>query len=163
MPDTTYDRQAAVTYAHQWAHDRNPRYANFDEMGGDCTNFASQCLLAGGAPMNYTPTLGWYYVSLGRRAPAWTGVEFLYRFLTSGRRPGPYGHEAALREAQAGDILQLSFDGQAFTHSPVIVRVAPGRGLAGIQVAAHTQDTDNRPVLTYPFVHYRLLHIDGVR
>ena len=41
-----YDRQAAVDYAHRWAYHRNPDFYNFDELGGDCTNFASQCLYA---------------------------------------------------------------------------------------------------------------------
>ena len=42
-----YDRQAAVAYAHRWAYLRNPAFYNFDKLGGDCTNFASQCLYAG--------------------------------------------------------------------------------------------------------------------
>ena len=45
-----YDREAAVAYAHRWAFGRNPAYSNFDGMGGDCTNFASQCLYAGTGP-----------------------------------------------------------------------------------------------------------------
>ena len=52
-----YDRQAAVDYAHRWAYHRNPNFYNFDELGGDCTNFASQCLYAGTGVMNYTPHL----------------------------------------------------------------------------------------------------------
>ena len=71
-----YNRQAAVAYAHRWAFGRNPAYSNFDGMGGDCTNFASQCLYAGTGIMNFTPTYGWYYLSLNDRAPAWTGVEW---------------------------------------------------------------------------------------
>ena len=55
-----YDREKAVAYAHKWAYGRNPAYGDFSEMGGDCTNFVSQCLHAGGAPMNYTPTFGWF-------------------------------------------------------------------------------------------------------
>ena len=52
-----YDREAAVRYAHRWAYGRNPRFYNFDELGGDCTNFASQYLYAGTGIMNYTPPL----------------------------------------------------------------------------------------------------------
>lgn len=40
-----YDRQAAFEYAKNWAFRRNPRYYNFEKIGGDCTNFASQCIL----------------------------------------------------------------------------------------------------------------------
>ena len=42
-----YDRRAAVEYAHKWAFGRNPEFYDFSEIGGDCTNFASQCLYAG--------------------------------------------------------------------------------------------------------------------
>ena len=69
-----YDRRAAVFYAHEWAFGRNPLFYNYDQIGGDCTNFASQCLFAGGGLMNFTPELGWYYLDPNQKAPAWTGV-----------------------------------------------------------------------------------------
>ena len=53
MRFVNYDRQSAVDYAKLWAKARNSRYMNFDGMGGDCTNFASQCLFAGTGIMNY--------------------------------------------------------------------------------------------------------------
>ncbi|MBQ2742544.1 MAG: amidase domain-containing protein, partial [Oscillospiraceae bacterium] len=34
-----YNRLYAVRYARRWAFRRNPAYYNFDEIGGDCTNF----------------------------------------------------------------------------------------------------------------------------
>ena len=37
-----YDRAAAVAYAHRWALGRNPQFYDYEEIGGDCTNFASQ-------------------------------------------------------------------------------------------------------------------------
>ena len=60
--DTPYDRDAAVAYARRWALSRNPLYYDFEDIGGDCTNFASQCLFAGAGVMNFTPVTGWYYV-----------------------------------------------------------------------------------------------------
>ena len=39
-----YDRKAAVEYADYWAYRRNPKYYAFDDIGGDCTNFVSQCI-----------------------------------------------------------------------------------------------------------------------
>ena len=87
-----YDRQAAVEYAHRWAYHRNPDFYNFDELGGDCTNFASQCLYAGAGVMNYTPTFGWYYISADDRSPSWTGVRGKTRSSepsTSARACGP--------------------------------------------------------------------------
>ena len=34
-----YDRSAAVLYAHQWAYGRNPAFYDYENLGGDCTNF----------------------------------------------------------------------------------------------------------------------------
>ena len=48
-----YNRKKAVEYALKWALDRNPRYLDYDDLGGDCTNFISQCLYAGIEEMNY--------------------------------------------------------------------------------------------------------------
>lgn len=53
-----YDRARAVAYARRWALERNPAYLNFDGLGGDCTNFVSQCLYAGCGVMNFTPVTG---------------------------------------------------------------------------------------------------------
>lgn len=49
-----YNRENAVKYAEKWAYSRNPRYYNFDSIGGDCTSFVSQCIFAGSNTMNYT-------------------------------------------------------------------------------------------------------------
>ena len=83
LHETGYRRAPAIEYAHRWAYSRNPAYANFDRMGGDCTNFASQCLFAGCGVMNETKTFGWYYHSLASRAPGWTSVVYLHQFLTT--------------------------------------------------------------------------------
>ena len=154
-----YDRGAAVAYAHKWAFGRNPSYYDFENIGGDCTNFASQCIHAGGGVMNFTPTFGWYYVSAGRRAPAWTGVEYLWNFLTRTKQsPGPYGTPCALQDVRPGDIVQLSFDGVTYGHCPLVVSATP----QGVLVAAHTEDADNRPLSSYSYQKLRCLHIGGV-
>ena len=59
---TPYDRGAAVRYAKRWAYGRNPAFYDYERIGGDCTNFASQCVYAGSGVMNYTRDLGWYYI-----------------------------------------------------------------------------------------------------
>ena len=74
-----YDRRKAVSYARKWAFSKNPDYYYFDEIGGDCTNFVSQCLYAGSGIMNYTPTYGWYYVNINERSPSWTGTKYPFR------------------------------------------------------------------------------------
>ena len=158
-----YDRQAAVTYAHRWAYHRNPDFYNFDELGGDCTNFASQCLYAGAGVMNYTPTFGWYYNSQYSRAPAWTGVSFFYNVLTRRKEtPGPLGEETGLTGLLPGDFVQLRFAPGPFAHNPVVVAVGSSASLDNVLVAAHTEDADYRPLSTYPIREIRFLHILGV-
>ena len=157
-----YDRDAAVQYAHRWAFGRNPYYYNYDALGGDCTNFASQCIYAGAGVMNHTPTFGWYYYNANQKAPAWTGVEYLYRFLTRRDRSlGPFAWEVSVSEILPGDIVQLSFDGAAFQHSPVIVAKGEQGSTEHILVAAHTDDADYRPLDTYSYASARFLHILG--
>lgn len=158
MREFPYDRAAAVAYARRWALGRNSAYYDFQNIGGDCTNFASQCIYAGAPVMNNTRDTGWYYHSLSDRSAAWTGVEYLHSFLVSNRAAGPYAHEVSRAQVQPGDIVQLGTRDGRFYHSPVIVAVKPQ-----ILVAAHTNDVLDRPLDSYSFERVRFLHIDGVR
>jgi hypothetical protein len=157
-----YNRDQAVTYAHKWAFGRNPRYYDFEHLGGDCTNFASQVLYAGAGAMNPKPTLGWFYYSLNKRAPAWTGVEQLHRFLVTNKGVGPVAIVTDISQVLPGDLVQISFDGRSFVHSPVIVSVGEERSPEQILIAAHSYDADNRPLNTYPYARLRFLHITHV-
>ena len=158
-----YDRDAAVSYAHEWAYRRTPAYYDFSAIGGDCTNFASQCIYAGAGVMNETPTLGWYYHSTNDRTPSWTGVQYLYDFLTRNLGPGPFATEVSLRRVLPGDVVQLAFTNELrYQHTPVVVQVN-SPSLSGILVAAHSNDVDYRPLSTYSIRMLRCLHIEGVR
>lgn len=163
MPIRRYNREQAVAYAHEWAYSRNPKYYNFDNLGGDCTNFASQVLYAGSGIMNYTPTFGWYYINLNNRAPAWTGVPYLYNFLTSNQGVGPFGHNAGVEEMEPGDLVQLLFKEITYSHTPVIVKTGSPPTIDNILVAAHSYDADNKPLTEYDWIGIRFVHIDGVR
>lgn len=150
-----YDRTAAITYAHRHAFTRNSAYYNFDKLGGDCTNFISQCLYAGYPQMNYSQ-IGWYYKNAGNRSPSWTGVEFLHDFLVSGgNRPGPGAVPVPAEEAIPADIIQLSFDGVKFSHSLIIVE----KDERGILVTTHSDDADDRPLSSYTYRLARGIHI----
>ena len=158
MREIPYDRAAAVAYARKWALSRNPAFYNFDENGGDCTNFASQSIYAGARTMNFTPIMGWYYRSSYDRSASWSGVEYLYHFLINNKSVGPYAHRVPQEEALPGDIVQLGTASGDFYHLPVITAVTPE-----ILVAAHTYDSLDRPLSTYQYGMARFLHIDGVR
>lgn len=154
-----YNRARALAYARRWAFARNPLFNDYSDLGGDCTNFASQCLLAGALVMNETPTFGWYYKSDGDRAPAWTGVEPFFNFLTENEGEGPFGREVAEGEAQPGDFVQLGREAGEFYHTLLVLEA----GASEITVAAHTNDAFLRELSSYTYERARFIHIDGVR
>lgn len=156
-----YNRENAIAYAHKWAFSRNPGYMNFTGIGGDCTNFISQCLHAGGAPMNYKKTFGWYYNSANDRAPAWTGVQYFYNFLTSNKSAGPYASAVGMADIIPGDIVQLSFMTGTWGHSLLVVQTGDTPSLDNILIATHTDDSDYRPLSTYNVLDYRFLKIEA--
>ncbi|MDR0857777.1 MAG: amidase domain-containing protein [Oscillospiraceae bacterium] len=147
-----YNPANAVAYAHKWAFLRNPRYGDFSNLGGDCTNFISQCLRAGGLPMDYSPVLGWFYNSMSSRSPSFTGVEFLYSYLTGGGNPA--ARVTDFRNIVPGNVIQLSFDGLTFAHSLLVVGAD-----SEITVATHSYDADNRPLSSYEYAAARGLSI----
>jgi hypothetical protein len=159
-----YNREKAVAYAHQWAYGRNPVYYNFERIGGDCTNFASQVLLAGSGIMNFSPVYGWNYININNRTASWTGVNFLYNFLLNNKGNGPFAEEVDEKDVKPGDIIQLAFQKESFfNHSPVVVKTGMPVSLSNIQIATHTDDQDNYSILNYNWIKIRFIHILGVR
>lgn len=157
-----YDRVAAVLYARRWAYGRNPRFYDYEEIGGDCTNFASQCLYAGTGVMNFTPTYGWYYINANEKSPSWTGVEYFYNFLLRDLASrGPFAEETDLSALLPGDFVQLNFKGDVFSHTPIVVRVGSPATPENTLLAAHSYDADLRPLSTYTYQNIRYLHILG--
>ena len=162
-----YDRSRAVQYARRWSLSRNPLFIDFTGQGGNCTNFVSQCLFAGCGVMNYTPTFGWYYISPTDRAPAWSGVDELYDFLTgapdfaeANGGTGPFATNAAQsRQILMGDVVQLQNANGDFYHTLIISGFTDN----DILVCAQSDDALDRPLSTYNFAGIRILHVEGAR
>ena len=154
-----YERGRALAYAKRYAFSQNPIFGNFRGIGGNCTNFVSQCIYAGSCQMNYTQTFGWYYISLEQRAPAWTGVEYFYNFLTENQGLGPYGRAATADECEVGDVIQLGREEEGYYHTLIIV----GFDGEDILVAAQTDDAYERRLSSYDFDYLRFIKILGVR
>ena len=159
MREIAYRRADAAAYAERWALGRNPAYYDFEALGGDCTNFVSQCLFAGCGVMNWEPETGWYYASLRYRAPAWTGADPLGRFLTGNRGAGPYAEEVPCAHLQPGDVVQLGRGDGGYYHSLFVLGRSGGR----LYVAAHSYDALWRALDSYRFQTLRCLHIAGAR
>lgn len=160
-----YDRNRAVEYARTWALSRNPLFYDFTGGGGNCTNFVSQCLLAGSLNANLSQPFGWYYESIDDRAPAWTGVREFYEylcglddFLPKSERKGPFGSEVAREKVEIGDVIQLGNSRGIFYHTLIITGFNNGE----ILISAQSNDALDRPLSTYNYASARFLHIDGV-
>ena len=154
-----YQRDRAVEYARKYALVRNPLFYTFEGIGGNCTNFVSQCVLAGSCVMNFKPVFGWFYLSPARRAPAWTGVEFFYNFVTSNIDVGPFGREVPPIDAQIGDVIQLRNSEGDYYHTLIISEITENDFL----VCANSIDSLDRPLSSYEYESMRVIHIDGVR
>ncbi len=156
MKEIIYNRNLCVEYAKRYAYKRNPKYYNFDKIGGNCTNFASQCLYAGLPVMNHAP-LGWYYNSADSRSPSWTSVESFYDFLTANTGVGPYAIQVDLPKVEIGDFVQLANRNDYF-HTLVICET-----VGGIKVCANSIDSFMRPINSYYFTSLRFIKILGGR
>ncbi len=154
-----YNRERALMYAEKYAFSQNPVFGNFMGIGGNCTNFVSQCIYAGTCIMNYKPTFGWYYISMEARAPSWTGVDFFYNFIINNQDVGPYGRDATSDELEIGDVIQLGKEGEGYYHTLLVV------GFEGedILVAAQTNNAYARPLSTYENDYERYIKILGTR
>lgn len=99
---TTYDPQRAIAYADAWALSRNAEYTDYHAMGGDCANFVSQCLTAGGLQHDDT----WYHKSY-----AWKSAPGLYNYLKSANGNGVGKGIAVIRcEDLTGRTAKLGDD-----------------------------------------------------
>ncbi|MBQ7907193.1 MAG: amidase domain-containing protein [Clostridia bacterium] len=154
-----YNRGRVVEYARKFALQRNPIFYTFEGIGGNCTNFASQCVLAGSCTMNFTPIYGWYYLSLNRRSASWTGVDFFYDFFTTNQGLGPFGEESTLEGAEVGDLIQLQNEEDNFYHTLVITEITEDE----IFICANSNDALDRPLSSYTYKNLRVIHILGVR
>ena len=160
-----YNRRRAVEYARKWALSRNPLFIDFTGQGGNCTNFVSQCIFAGAPVMNYTKTFGWYYISANDRAPAWSGVDELYNFLTgapdfssANGGYGPFATDARIAQTiDIGDVIQLANENGDFYHSLIISQFTDN----DILVCAQSNDALDRPLSSYNYSSLRALHIEG--
>lgn len=136
----TYDRLAAVKYAEHWWNSYNP---DFETFTVDCTNYVSQCLLAGGAPMRGAPARdqGWWYQH-GNWSFSWA-VAHSMRWYLSGSTEGLQGKAVeTAAELHPGDIICYDFQGDGrWDHNTIVVaKDADGMPL----VNAHTDNSRNR-------------------
>lgn len=168
-----YDREKAVQYAQQWCNKRNSEYLEYDLYGGNCQNFASQCVHAGGMDMdikgNYTCQWKFYGKDLNYsqtangRSYSWIGVDEFYSYAVYNSGNGlALQPDVSLEYAQKGDIIQVGAYGR-WRHSLVVtdVLINENGNAEEIILASNTADRWNYPLSAYIYTYPRLIHIDG--
>lgn len=135
-----YDRLKAVQYAERWWNDYNPAYRIFDV---DCTNYISQCLHAGGAPMWGQPnrSKGWWMAN-NNWSYSWAVAHSL-RFYLAHSTTGLRAKEVQRPEQLLlGDVICYDFQGDGrFDHNTIVT----GKDANGMPlVNAHTTNSRMR-------------------
>ncbi len=140
-----YDRMKAQAYADKWWDSANPGFIHFDV---DCTNYVSQCLYAGGAPMHYTGRResGWWYKGRKQGKEWWSyswSVAHSLRVFLDNNHQGLRAHEVKeASQLDIGDVIVYDWDGDgSFQHS-VIVAAKDHQGMP--LVNAHTTNSYHR-------------------
>lgn len=163
MIEKKYDRQKAVNYAKEWALKRNPEYYDYSQIGGNCTNFASQSVYAGCGVMNYDKDFGWYYLNANDKSPSWTGVEFFNNFMIQNRGVGPFGEITNLRNLELGDIIQFVDRRGDLYHTVVLTGITQTFRGRRYYVCANSRDAYQKSLRSYNFYRLSCIHILGAR
>ncbi|WP_408009446.1 amidase domain-containing protein [Pseudalkalibacillus sp. A8] len=164
MPRYKYNRLEAVKYAERWWNSHNPAYKLFEN---DCTNFISQCLHSGGAPMRGYPSRskGWWYRN-NNWSYSWAVANTL-RWHLSGSKQGLRGQEMpSAGQLVPGDVICYDFNGDGRWQHNTIVVARDEQGMPLVNAHTHnsrmrywdyTDSTAYTPEIRYKF--FRI--IDG--
>ncbi|MCF2650031.1 MULTISPECIES: amidase domain-containing protein [Bacillaceae] len=154
----SYDRLKAVQYAEKWWNSYNPKYHQFEV---DCTNYISQCVHEGGAPMRGYPNRnkGWWMQN-NNWSYSWSVANAFPRYLetsTTGLRAKQVNNAIELK---LGDVICYDFEGDGkYNHTTIVTgKDANGEPL----VNAHTYNSRMRywkyedstaytPIIKYKF------------
>ncbi|MEH7117959.1 amidase domain-containing protein [Neobacillus vireti] len=135
-----YNRLKAVQYAERWWNSYNPAYKKFQN---DCTNFISQCLHAGGAPMRGYPKrdAGWWLQNQNW-SYSWA-VAHTLRLYFGNSKSGLRAKEVSSPEQLLlGDVICYDFEGDGRFNHNTIVTGKDGYGMP--LVNAHTYNSRMR-------------------
>ncbi|WKY46844.1 amidase domain-containing protein [Eubacteriaceae bacterium ES3] len=176
--ENDYDREAAVKYALKWVDPievvRNDSiYGVYDTYGGNCNNYISQCLFAGGIPMDTDGDLyeqwKWYgenvdaYQEDYGRSPSFTGVNEFYSYASYN---SGYGLVAVVDDnlfsGQEGDILQYGYEDN-WMHSVIVTNVVEDDSgdIVDYLINSNTTDRINYPASAYGYPQMRIIKIVG--
>lgn len=169
--DHPYDRQTALDYARQYTAVRNPAWDDYAGIGGNCQNYVSQCLYAGGIPMDTTGAAVWKWfdgtvandTTAAGRSSSWSGVD---EFLAYAEGNTDYGLAAQTGApyltGQPGDLIQMGENG-SWRHVVIISQTVTDESGQTIDYLVHsnTSNLENWPASLYGYPQRLLTRIAG--
>ena len=155
-----YSASDAAAYAVKWGEDRNGIYPNYNLSGGDCTNFVSQCIYAGGIDMNGSSasvgtvetTSQWYCIyiksTLGVRRYAvttsWIRVSDFNTYLTSlATKSTKTSLSSLINSCSARDVVQLADKTTGTPYHSIIINA---KDSATAYFCGHSSNRSNEDV-----------------
>ncbi|MFI5688278.1 amidase domain-containing protein [Streptomyces sp. NPDC051636] len=140
-----YNYKAMVAYATKYWNNYNKDYPDFNGQGagGDCTNFVSQSLKAGGwkhVP-GYTNDFHKWFGNADIQSDSFVGVNEFSWFALSSKRVTSL---ANVYQMDIGDVLQMDFSKDGSKDHSMIVTYRSPQGVP--YVTYHSTNTYNRSV-----------------
>lgn len=159
--DHDYDRQAAYSYMQTYIERRNGKWKVYDDLGGNCQNFGSQVLLAGGIPMDREGDAQWYWKSHSNQNYSWINVG---RFMDYAKANTGYGlvsdPRANYYDGKTGDILIMGINDR--NHTTVIAdTITSGGAVVDYLICSNTSNYRNFPASAYYYTQHWLVRIFG--
>lgn len=148
---STYNTRDAVLYAFRYATSPNKDYYDFTNNGGDCTNFVSQCLYAGGIKQHIGTALTdtcWFYKTSKNRSSSWTGAKQFKNYITNSKSkinmvPTNFSN------VFTGDVIQLVNKSGVPYHTLFVNGISYTDGKKDVLVCAHTANRRNVALSVY--------------
>ena len=163
--DHLYDRGAAKTFMLQYVTRRDGRYPAYDDAGGNCMNFGSQVLLAGGIPMDRSGPIEqcWYNYGRGRLTKSFINVGSFLDYAAENTGTGLVAQVGADYDTgEIGDIITMGLK-SADDHTTVICDVLrDGEGaFLDYLLCSNTANLRNFPAGAYYYTNQQLTKILG--
>ena len=161
--DHPYDRAAAYDYLMAYCGKRNPAWYAYDDVGGNCMNFGSQVLLAGGIPEDEKGDEEWYWDGQNDLDLSWINVGHFYDYCCDNQGYGLVADtEAGYYTGEVGDVLIVGFAGD-HRHTTVISHVVKDESGDTVDylISCNTTNYRDFPASAYYYTFHRLVKIFG--
>ncbi|MGB4509397.1 MAG: amidase domain-containing protein [Syntrophomonadaceae bacterium] len=164
-----YNREGSQAYADNYWYNFNPAYKDMSSNGGggDCTNFVSQCIRAGGASNDKIGSYKWWYDNKGTSSTSddtweWTwgtvsGLNYALKGNYTQSEYGPKAYEIVIQgdsnynyswgnQIQLGDVIQYE-NSSGLYHSVIVtgfvIQYYNGEAYSNPLISQHSSSKHN--------------------